>query len=158
MPGNSRASDTQSSSNVSTVRSSPTPKLKELNALETSSPENNNYRNVEVEGLRAEIDRAKQTLNSLKSEIDSLRQEVFSYKQQIDSYAAVLRKLKRDNDLGYQVDEDEYERARRNHNYNVDLYNAKLSEVNEKVDEYNELLEEMKEKIDRYNRMVHGGP
>ena len=158
VPGNSRATDTRSSSNVSTVRSSPTPKLKELNALETSSPENYNYRNVEAEGLRAEIDRAKQTLNSLKSEIDSLRQEVFSYKQQIDSYAAVLRKLKRDNDLGYQVDEDEYERARRNHNYNVDLYNAKLSEVNEKVDEYNQLLEETKEKIDRYNRMVRGGP
>jgi len=117
---------------------------------------NSSYRNYEAEALRTEIERAEQSLNIEKSEIDSLEGEMAPYKAQIDKYAAVMKRMERDHDLGLSIDQDEYDRAVRYHNYNVDLYNSKLAERREKVSEYNEQLRQTKTKIDRYNLMIKG--
>jgi chromosome segregation ATPase len=114
------------------------------------------YRDYEAETLRTEIEKADQSLNILKSEIDSLEEDMAPYKVQIDKYAAVMKRMERDHDLGLSIDQDEYDRALRYHNYNVDLYNSKLAERREKASEYNAQLRQQKTKIDRYNVMIKG--
>lgn len=128
-----------------------------LTPLELPPQPNNGYRNYEAEALRTEIEEAEQSLDRLKSEIDALAEEMAPYKAQIDKYATVMKRIERDHDLGLSVDQDEYDRALRYHNYNVDLYNSKLAERRGKVSEYNELLTQNKIKINRYNGMIKTG-
>ena len=153
---NNFSNNSRSLTNISVPRPSPSIMVKEqLAPVDNSS---DNYRNADAERLKAEIEQANDSLDSLKSELDSLTQEVSSYKTQIDRYASIIKKMERDNELGYSVDQYEYERALRNHNTNVDLYNSKIAERREKASEYNQLLAETNSKINRYNKIIRGGP
>ena len=77
-------------------------------------------------------------------------------KGQIDKYALIIKRIERDRDLGLSADQDEYERALGYHNYNVEIYNSKLTERREKISEYNQLVAQTKAKIDRYNGLIKG--
>jgi peptidoglycan hydrolase CwlO-like protein len=129
-----------------------------LTPLDPAPQTNYGYKNYEAEALRTQIEQAEQSLDRLKSEIDSITDEMAPYKEQIDKYAAVIKRTERDQEMGLSVDQGEYERALRYHNYNVDLYNSKLAERREKVSEYNQLLTDTKAKINRYNAMIKASP
>jgi hypothetical protein len=144
--------------NITTARPTPSKDTQRLTPLEAVPSTDYSYKNEEAESLRAEIEQAQQSLKTLKAQIDFLAEDMAPYKAQIDKYASVIKKLERDHDLGLSIDQDEYDRALRYHNYNVDLYNSKLAERGEKVAEYNQLLTQTKAKIARYNMMIKGTP
>jgi hypothetical protein len=152
-----RSSASETSSSVPAARPSATQETQQrVTPLAVLPQTDSSYRNYEAETLKSEIDQAEQSLNTLKAEIDSLAEEMAPYKGQIDKYAAVIKRIERDRDLGLSVDQDEYDRALRYHNYNVDIYNSKLAERREKVSEYNQLVAQTKAKIDRYNGLIKG--
>lgn len=142
------------------ARPSPMPRMEQLPAtLENpSSSGYDNFRGEEAQRLKAEIDEDEASLGTLKTELNSLAEEMSSYKSLIDQYAATIRRIERDRDLGSSVDQDEYNRALKKHNENVDLYNSTLTDRREKVVRYNRLLAEMNAKIDRYNGLIRRSP
>ena len=70
---------------------------------------------------------------------------------QIDADEAKLQEMKREHDLGENVDVDLYETTRRRHNSAVDSHNALVEEYNSSLRSYKSLLSTTNEMIDNYN-------
>lgn len=106
--------------------------------------------------LNAEIEADKNRLDQLEMDLKASDNQLESFRTEIKADKVRLDQMKRDNDLGLNVDEVEYERVRGRHNGSVESYNNLLSEHNSTVAEYRKLLRETNLKIERYNSVRNG--
>jgi hypothetical protein len=86
-------------------------------------------------------------LSDYKSRIDDLS-------SQIDADEVKLQAMKREHDLGEDVDVDLYEATRHRHNTDVDTHNELVEEHNSSLRAYKSLLSTTNELIDSYNALL----
>ena len=107
----------------------------------------------ESQKLKAQIEADRLTLNYLEAQLNQSRSTLHDLETRLRLDKATLTRMKRDHNLGLEVDVDEYERIRRRYNNNVEVYNVQVNEYNKHLAKYKQLLASANAKIDRYNSL-----
>jgi len=136
---------------------------KELNAHQASSvatysePRSalgSSVNSFEMSNLKSSIESNRSDLRRMEGDLSDLDTRITALNSEIESDKATLERMKRENDLGYDVDTSRYESIRRRHNNNVNEVNALVNEYNSALRRYKTLLNTTNEEIDRYNALV----
>ena len=87
----------------------------------------------------------------MDADLSDYKSRLNELSSQIDADEAKLREIKRNHDLGEDVDVELYEATRRRHNSAVDSHNQLVEEYNSSLRSYKSLLSTTNEMIDNYN-------
>lgn len=104
--------------------------------------------------LKAEIEADRTALQGFEVQLRSCEGAVAYYDTLIRSDRADLQRMQANANIGLDVSEIEYERVRRRHNDNVELYNAEVTQCRSVRSEYKRQLDTSNSKIDEYNRLI----
>ena len=87
----------------------------------------------------------------MEADLSDYKSRLNELSSQIDADEAKLQEMKREHDLGEDVDVDLYEATRRRHNSAVDSIIHLCEEYNSSLRSYKSLLSTTNEMIDNYN-------
>jgi hypothetical protein len=118
-----------------------------------SQPNTDAGSTTESQNLKMQIDEDQVMLTNLEADIRRSRSVLDDTDITLASDKAALERMKTNQNIGLDVDVDEYERIRHRYNSAVNLYNAQVNEYNGKLAQHRQLLASTNAKIDRYNSL-----
>lgn len=148
---NSSSSETRSPQSLPSTSSDSLPAQSPASPSYSVAQSNDN---TEINSLKATIDRNRTRLSQMDNNLSDLNDRMATLKSQIESDEATLDEMKRNHDLGYEIDIPAYENLRQGHNSTVQTYNSLVNEHNASLIEYRSLLSTTNSEVDRYNALV----
>lgn len=147
----SPSTDSPTPSNPESAPVSPTryPQVNEDSPTGTKASEP--LQDTDSAQVKAEIEENQTRLRQMDSDLSDYKSRLNELTSQIEADEAKLQEMKREHDLGEDVDVDLYEATRRRHNSAVDSHNALVEEYNSSLRSYKSLLSTTNEMIDNYN-------
>jgi CheY-like chemotaxis protein len=145
--GSSGTPPSQSSPTTSTAVPTPQPTAPTYSEVQSDD-------STETASLKATIERNRARLSQMENSVSDLKNRMATLQSEIDADEATLDEMKRNHDLGYEVNVSSYENLRQGHNSAIDTYNALVREHNAALREYKSLLSTTNNEIDRYNALA----
>ena len=147
----SPSTDSATSPNTESAPVSPTQYPLANQDSPTATKASEPLQSTESAQVKAEIEENQRKLRQMDADLSDYKSRLNELSSQIDADEAKLREIKRNHDLGEDVDVDLYEATRRRHNSAVDSHNELVEEYNSSLQSYKSLLSATNEMIDNYN-------